>query len=173
MSGKGIQAASTKAFLKRKYIRYLLGDVGGSFVLLLIGIALGVFVIAPRMLEHPLGNSTLSPPDGGNNGGGPSDGNGQTNPLQQYIPAIKKQIAQGLNLTSDQLTTQLQAGKSLNDIAPAQGISSTKVQTIIDDAIQKGLQPGIDNGTITQDQVNQLKNAMHSNPQLQSQFLNS
>src|SRR5258708_27533343 len=44
--------------------------------------------------------------------------------LRKYMPDLINQVAQGLHLSADQLQAQLQAGKSLADITPAQHASS-------------------------------------------------
>src|SRR6266568_2981313 len=59
--------------------------------------------------------------------------------LQKYGPDLTNQVAQGLHLSADQLQAQLQAGKSLDDIAAAQHVSSSQLQTIETNALQSTL----------------------------------
>lgn len=82
--------------------------------------------------------------------------------LKQYAPDIEKQIAQGLHLTSDQLTQQLQAGKTLRDVAKAQNISPAQLRTIISNAIQSGLKPAADAGNLSQKQIKALSKRLQS-----------
>ncbi|HLG66182.1 MAG TPA: hypothetical protein VKY19_29965 [Ktedonosporobacter sp.] len=82
--------------------------------------------------------------------------------LKQYASDIEKQIAQGLHLTSDQLTQQLQAGKTLRDVAKAQNISLAQLRTIIANAVQSGLKPAADAGNLSQKQVKALSKRLQS-----------
>ncbi len=91
--------------------------------------------------------------------------------LKQYSPDIKNQFAQGLHLTPEQLRTQLKAGKTLNDVATAQGVSSDQLQTIIHDAFTNGLKPAVTGGTITQKQVDGLVKRYQKNPKVLERFL--
>src|SRR6266571_341456 len=61
--------------------------------------------------------------------------------LRRYSPAVKTQIATGLKLTPEELTTQLRSGKTLTAIATAQHLSLPQLQTLIADSLQTGLQP--------------------------------
>src|SRR5216683_7693520 len=66
--------------------------------------------------------------------------------LRQYLPNVATQVAQGLHLTVDQLKTQLQSGKSLSDIATAQGVSSSQLHTIVTNAIQNAVTKAVSAG---------------------------
>src|SRR6266480_7367111 len=59
--------------------------------------------------------------------------------LKQYLPAVANQVAQGLHMTVDQLKTQLQSGKSLTDIATAQGVSASQLHTLVINAVQNAV----------------------------------
>src|SRR6516164_2296585 len=48
--------------------------------------------------------------------------------LKQYLPGLVSQVASGLKMDAAQLMSQLQSGKSLSDIATAQGVSSSQLQ---------------------------------------------
>ena len=85
--------------------------------------------------------------------------------LKQYGPNIKQQIAQGLKLTSTQLTTELRSGKTLSQIATAQGLTSSQLQTLVSNAMQTGLKPAIDSGDLTQTQVDRYIKRLQNNPQ--------
>src|SRR5215471_1312463 len=56
--------------------------------------------------------------------------------LKQYLPDVATQVASGLHMSSTQLVSQLQSGKSLSEIATTKGVSSTQLQTIVTNAVQ-------------------------------------
>ncbi|MDI4649535.1 SHOCT domain-containing protein [Cohnella hashimotonis] len=66
-------------------------------------------------------------------------------------------VAALLNLTEDQLKTQLTAGKTLSDIAAAQGVDAQKVQDLIVSAMTKRLDSRLADGKITQTQYDEQK----------------
>src|SRR2546421_4176659 len=66
---------------------------------------------------------------------------------------------------------QLKSGKTLSDIATAQNISSTQLQTIVGNAIQNALKPAVTDGTLTQKQVDKLTKRFQSNPVLLDHLL--
>jgi len=72
-----------------------------------------------------------------------------------------------------QLTAQLQSGKTLSNIATAQNISSPQLQTIVGNAIQNALKPAIDDGTLTQKQVDKLAKKYQGNPVLLDRLLSA
>ncbi|MBV9228697.1 MAG: hypothetical protein JOZ18_05225, partial [Chloroflexi bacterium] len=118
--------------------RRMLYIIGGALVLVLILVGVSIFVIIPAItsanntqVASATPTVTVSPTPANRNLFAPY--------LKQYGPTIKSQIAQGLHLTPDQLTTQLKSGQSLSSIATAQGVSATQLQTIIANAFQAGL----------------------------------
>jgi len=76
--------------------------------------------------------------------------------LKQYIPSVATQVAQGLHMTANQLMSQLQSGKSLSNIATAQGVSSTQLQTLITNAIQSAVNKAVSDGNLTQQQATNI-----------------
>src|SRR6266480_3192203 len=56
--------------------------------------------------------------------------------LRQYGPAVNTQVANGLKLTPEELTTQLHSGKTLTAIATTQHVSLTQLQTLIATSLQ-------------------------------------
>jgi hypothetical protein len=94
-----------------------------------------------------------------------------TKALKQYAPDIKNQIAQGLKLTPEQLTAQLQSGKTLSDVAAAQNVSTTQLQTILSNSLQASLKPAVDSGDITQKQLDNLTKRYEKNPNLLDKLL--
>jgi polyhydroxyalkanoate synthesis regulator phasin len=105
----------------------------------------------------------------GDKGVGPGHFGGPT--LQKYLSSITTQIAQGLHLTSAQLTTQLESGKSLSDIATAQKIDATQLQSIVTNAIQKTLKEAVTAGDLTQAQADALQQQLKNNPSILQHIL--
>jgi polyhydroxyalkanoate synthesis regulator phasin len=91
--------------------------------------------------------------------------------LQKYGPDLTNQVAQGLHLSADQLQAQLQAGKSLNDIAAAQHVSSSQLQTIETNALQSTLNKAVAAGDLTQQQANQFMQYAQNHPGVVDQLL--
>jgi len=92
--------------------------------------------------------------------------------LTKYRPDMANEVAQGLHLTTDQLVAQLKSGKSLNDIATAQHISSTQLHTIVTNAIQDALNKAVSAGDLTQSQSSMFSQFLQKHPQLLDRFLN-
>ncbi len=91
--------------------------------------------------------------------------------LQKYMPDLTNQVAQGLHLSADQLQAQLQAGKSLNDIAAAQHVSSSQLQTIETNALQSTLNKAVAAGDLTQQQANQFMQYAQNHPEVVDRLL--
>jgi polyhydroxyalkanoate synthesis regulator phasin len=92
--------------------------------------------------------------------------------MKQYLPGVANQIAQGLNLTVDQLKADLQSGKSLNDIASAKGVSSTKLQTLVTNALQNAVNKAVSDGNLTQQQATNIIQMLQKNPGVLNRLLN-
>ncbi|HLZ57235.1 MAG TPA: hypothetical protein VKR06_09835 [Ktedonosporobacter sp.] len=150
--------------MQKQHIIYIVG--GAIIVVLLAIIGIGSFFIIPSLAASKA-QATVSTPTAI-----PTRiPNPYTQPLKQYGPDIKNQIAQGLHLTVDQLTTQVQGGKTLSDIAKAQNITPDQLNTIVANAFQVGLKPALDGGTLTQKQVDTLVKRMQANPKMLDRFL--
>lgn len=74
----------------------------------------------------------------------------------KYLPTVESQVAKGLNLTSAQLVTDLKNGQSLDQIATAQHVSTTQLNTIVLNAVQSALNQAVKDGNLTQTQANAL-----------------
>ena len=151
--------------------RRILYIIVGLLAVLLILVGISIFVFLPTITaaQTPQTTPTVVPTR-------PAvtptrTVNPTTKALKQYAPDIKSQIAQGLKLTPEQLTTQLQSGKTLNDIATAQNVSTTQLQTIISNSLQTSLKPAVDNGDITQKQLDNLTKRYEKNPTLLDKLL--
>jgi polyhydroxyalkanoate synthesis regulator phasin len=92
--------------------------------------------------------------------------------LKQYLPAVAAQVAQGLHITSTQLMSQLQSGKSLSDIATTQGVSSTQLQAIVTNAIQSAANKAVSDGNLTQQQATNIIQMLQKNPGALNHLLN-
>ncbi|HEV7237318.1 MAG TPA: hypothetical protein VGN15_14115 [Ktedonobacteraceae bacterium] len=149
--------------------RRLLYIIVGAIVVVVLALGVGVFVVLPSVTSA--NNSATSTPTPTVSATTTTKTNTVNKTLKQYAPAIKTQIAQGLKLTPDQLTTDLKAGKTLSDIATAQNVSATQLQTLVGTALQSGLKPAVDAGTLTQKQVDRLVKHYQSAPTLLDKIL--
>ena len=142
----------------------------GAIVLVLLAIGICIYTFLPTITSAIAANQTPTPTP--TVSATPTHkGNGTAKILKQYAPSIKNQIVQGLHLTPDQLTSQLKSGKTLSDIATAQNISSTQLQTLVGNAIQNALKPAVTDGTLSQKQVDKLTKRFQSNPVLLDHLL--
>ncbi len=80
-------------------------------------------------------------------------------------------MAQGLHLTSAQLTTDLKNGQSLDQIAKAQGVSTSQVRTIVLNAIQSAANQAVKDGNLTQTQASDLMQALQRQPGILDRIL--
>jgi len=92
--------------------------------------------------------------------------------LAKYRPDMVSEIATGLHLSTDQLTTELKSGKSLNDIATAQHVSSTQLQTIELNAIHNALSKAVSAGDLTQAQSDSISQLLQNHPQFLERLSN-
>lgn len=93
--------------------------------------------------------------------------------LKKYRGDIENSVASGLHLTTAQLTTQLQSGKSLSQIATAQNVSATQLQIIVTNAVQSALNKAVSSGDLTQTQANTYTQMMKSHPQFLAHLLHA
>ena len=92
--------------------------------------------------------------------------------LKQYLPSVTTQLAQGLHMTVDQLGAQLQSGKSLSDIATAQGVSSSQLQTLVTSTFQSTVNKAVSDGNLTQQQATNITQMLQKNPGVLNHLLN-
>lgn len=93
--------------------------------------------------------------------------------LSKYHSQIENSIAAGLHMTSTQLTAQLKSGKSLSQIATAQNVSSTQLNTIVTNAVQSALNTAVSNGDLTQSEATSYSQSLQSHPALLNHVLNA
>jgi len=151
--------------------RRLLYIIVGAIVVVVLAIGIGVFVLLPSVTSANNSATSTPTPTPTVSATTTSKTNVASKTLKQYAPVIKTQIAQGLKLTPDQLTTDLKGGKTLSDIATAQNVSVTQLQTLVGTALQSGLKPAVDAGTLTQKQVDRLVKHYQSNLTLLDKLL--
>ena len=92
--------------------------------------------------------------------------------LKQYLPSVVSQVASGLHMDATQLMSQLQSGKSLSDIATAQGFSTAQLQTIVTNAIQSVVNKAVSDGNLTQQQATNVMQMLQKNPGALNHLLN-
>jgi hypothetical protein len=145
--------------------------LGGAMVAVMILVGVSVFLLMPTITAAFAGQTTPTPTVVASPSTTAARKNNVALYVQQYATTMKTQLAQGLKLTPDQLTTQLRSGKTLSQIATAQGVSATNLQSLIASTLQSGLQPAVDAGNITQKQVDALIKRYQKNPDLLDRFL--
>ncbi len=111
---------------------------------------------AKQMLDRITANvddmvNRTGPPDGGRGGGHFGVGHDQA------------AVAAYLGLSADELRTQLQAGKSLADVATAQGKSVDGLKAAIVAAAKKSLDQAVTDGKLTADQAKQMLDRITAN----------
>lgn len=72
-------------------------------------------------------------------------------------------IAEALNLTPDELNTQLASGKTLVQIAEEKGVSREQLAAALETSVKAGLAQAVTDGVLTQEQADQMLNQMGGN----------
>lgn len=155
--------------------RILLILIGGAVALLLVLIGIAAVIFWPLITSAHSTSSgavTSTPTTTAlDTTATPTSKRGIAQVLKQYGPDIKTQIAQDLKLTPEQLTTQLRTGRTLSQIATAQGISTSQLQAIVTNAVEIGLKPAVNDEMITQKQLDKLAKRYGNNPSLLDKLL--
>ena len=155
-------------------VRRLLYILIGVAVIFLILVVISLFTFLPMITSAHTSQTTPTPTatmPAPTTTPTKQSGNVAAKLLKQYGPDIKAQIAQGLKLTPEALTAQLKTGETLGEVATAQGVSATQLQTIIANALQTNLKPAVDDGTLTQKQLNNITKRYERNPALLDKLL--
>ena len=123
--------------------------IGGVLAALLVAVLVGVG--ARSVYAQSSTPTTPTTPQQGRGPGGHSGG----------LSLTGLQIAaQKLGMTTDELITALQSGKTLEQVAQEKGVNFTDIQTAIQDAnkteLRNRIQQGVTDGTISQDKANWL-----------------
>ena len=69
-------------------------------------------------------------------------------------------LAEALNLTPDELNTQLASGQTLTQIADAQGVSQEQLTTALETSMKAGLDQAVTDGAFTREQADQMLSQM-------------
>jgi uncharacterized protein YidB (DUF937 family) len=72
-------------------------------------------------------------------------------------------LADALGLTPDQLNVELASGKTLTQIAEAQGVSQDQLAAALETSVKAGLDKAVADGVLTQAQADQMLNHMAGN----------
>lgn len=88
--------------------------------------------------------------------------------LQKYMTAVESQIAQALRINTSTLTSDLQSGQTLHQIAAAHNVSDSQLESVIKSAVQNELKAAVSAGDITQTQANTISQRLNN-----SQFLSN
>jgi hypothetical protein len=72
-------------------------------------------------------------------------------------------LAKTLNLTLEDLQSQLKSGKSLTQIAQAQGVSQSQLETALETSVKDNLSKAVSAGKLTQQQADQMLSHMNGN----------
>lgn len=84
--------------------------------------------------------------------------------LRSNAASIQSQVAAGLKLSVSQLQADLKAGQTLTQIAQAQNVSTTQLQTILTNAVKPYLDQAVSSGSLTQQQENGYLKRLGKNP---------
>lgn len=91
--------------------------------------------------------------------------------LKPYLNTVANQVALGLRMTPSQLKAQLQAGKRLSQLAAAQGVSSSQLQTTEVNAVQSAVNQAVHDGNLTQQQATTFMQYVRQHPEVVSRVI--
>ncbi|MEK6573208.1 MAG: hypothetical protein AABZ58_02670, partial [Chloroflexota bacterium] len=98
------------------------------------------------------------------------DGYAWMNNMHQWMTAngamhtiVWNGLAEALGLTPDQLSAELASGKTLTQIAEAQGVSQEQLAAVLETSVKAGLDKAVVDGVLTRDQADQMLNYMGGN----------
>ncbi len=105
-------------------------------------------------------------PDGGNRDGGRDGGRngGPNGDRMTGGPALMDATAKALGLTSEELRTQVQSGKTITEIAAAKKVDLKTVQAAVIAAYKTQLEATVKAGKLTQAQADERLKAAQANP---------
>ena len=72
-------------------------------------------------------------------------------------------LADALKLTPDELQNQLASGKTLTQIAEAQGVSQEQLTAVLETLVKAGLDKAVADGVLTREQADQMLSHMAGN----------
>lgn len=159
----------------RKFI-YL---TAAALVIALVIVAIGVLAFLPRLrtiythINNAQRPAILSVPGTSSNNNNQknqdtpnifSRGNNIASTLRNHTADIQTRLAQELKLSNTQLAQELQNGQTVTQIASAQGLNSAQQQQLISDALHSALQTEVENGNLTQQQLDTFIERVQDNP---------
>jgi predicted PurR-regulated permease PerM len=145
--------------------------IGGSVVLLIILLGVGFFVVGPMVSSANSQTPTPTPTIAVTSTATAHKNNPIREALKPNASAIQSSVAQGLHLSVTQLQADLKAGQTLSQIATAQNISATQLQTILSGAVQPYLNSAVTAGTLKQKQETAFLNNLQKKPDVLDHLL--
>jgi hypothetical protein len=112
-------------------------------------------------------------PDGGGSRDGGRDGGRNGGPNGDHMtggPALMDATAKALGLTSEELRTQVQSGKTITEIATAKKVDVKTVQAAVLAAYKTQLDAAVKAGKLTQAQADERLKAAQANPNFGLEF---
>jgi len=149
-----ISTSNTKTDRKETYMSgfFKVGVVGllvvGALAVVLVGSALAQEPTPPDPLDKQFG-------DWGRGGLGPFGGD-------RWM--MFDTTAEVLGLTPEELFAELHAGKTLAEVAEAQGVELEAVQDALQAARVEAIEKAVEDGTLTQEQADRMLNRLENMP---------
>ncbi len=139
--------------------------IGGSVALLIILLAVGFFVVGPMVSSaNSQPPPTPTPTIAITSTATAHKNNPIRDALKPNASAIQNSVAQGLHLSVTQLQADLKAGQTLSQIATAQNVSASQLQSIVSGAVQSYLNSAVTSGTLKQKQETAYLNNLQKKP---------
>jgi hypothetical protein len=133
----------------------------GVAILAVAIVALGVagyaYAQTPTPPTIPFGPGGRMGGQGGGRMGGMMGVAGQQGPMHEYMLAA---MAEALDMTVEDLQAELDAGKTMWQVAEAKGLSLEAFQALMIDARAQALQQAVEAGTLTQEQADWMLSHM-------------
>lgn len=138
--------------------------IGGVAVLVIILGLLGFFVVGPLITEASAPTPTPTPAVTASPSATAKKANPVTAVLKTNAAAIQSQIASDLHLTASQLQQDIRSGQTLSQIATAQNVSATQLQTDEVNAVKPYLDQAVSAGSVKQKQETAYLKRLQTNP---------
>ena len=138
--------------------------IGGVAVLVIILGLLGFFVVGPLITAASAPTPTPTPTVAASPSATPKKANPITAALKPNAAAIQNQIAQDLHISASQLQQDIKSGQTVSQIATAQNVSATQLQTDEVNAVKPYLDQAVSAGSVTQKQETTYLSHLQKNP---------
>ncbi|MFC1917674.1 hypothetical protein ACFLXH_03375 [Chloroflexota bacterium] len=126
---------------------------------------LGIVIGATALLVLTLGSTVFADTPGGVTGGAYCGGFGGHG-FQGQVGCDSEAVSALLGLSSEEIHAQRLEGKSLAEIAAAQGVSEAELIDVIMAEKQAAVQARVDDGTLTQEQADYMLEQMGERTEL-------